>query len=176
MSACVARARSSLLATKHLQRNCMYCGERADNVEHVFPKTYFGEQTQKVWACSECNGLAGAKIFDSILEKRSYIQERLRWRYRGFLEMPDWCQEEMDELGPSMLTEIKKGMRIKRWIVKRLNYQKNPVALVAEKILEKSDTGKNIAQKIAELDSTQLNELRLLLTSEKIESVLASEL
>jgi hypothetical protein len=146
----------------------MYCGEPADQREHVFPKSIVGENTPIVWACKECNCIAGAILFDSISEKRAHIQARLRQKYAWVFRVPQWDDDEIAELGPAMRAEVRKSMRIRKWITKRLRFDKTPIALVAEKLLEKAAIGSDFAPLLADLPPTKLRELRLLISTDAL--------
>jgi hypothetical protein len=60
---------------------CVYCFDRwADSWDHVIPYSYIGDRlgkTNLVPACRRCNGLASNKMFDSLQEKREYVQNRI---------------------------------------------------------------------------------------------------
>ena len=70
---------------------CVYCGEPWDHWDHVFPRS-------KAWklpdcftswmmpSCSECNWVAGARIFRTFGDKTRFIQEKLKERYNNYLD------------------------------------------------------------------------------------------
>lgn len=165
--------RRKYLKTNHLPFTCMYCGEPANEKEHVYPRSLVGEDTPKVWACSECNNLAGAILFETIEEKRNYIQDRLRVKYRKLISLPVWTDKEISEVKGNIKREVKKQMEAKRWIQKRIEWKESPVALCVTKALQESDTGSSFALTNAELNTTQKREARLLLRCESKEQELA---
>lgn len=73
-------------------------------------------------ACKECNFLAGAKVFDSIIHKRRYIQDRLRNRYSGLLDMPEWTETELCELGRGLREYVTYGKIEREWVSRRLKW------------------------------------------------------
>jgi hypothetical protein len=66
--------------TKILEENnyqCVYCGDPAQEVDHIFPYSYTGDNTNEnlVASCSICNRIAGSQVFDGFIEKQTYIRE-----------------------------------------------------------------------------------------------------
>ena len=55
---------------------CIYCGERATDIEHVIPK-HLGMPTFTVKSCRECNLLAGAFVFTGFADKLLFIKNKL---------------------------------------------------------------------------------------------------
>lgn len=137
-----------IVNVKNLSRVCMYCGEPADNKEHVIPKSLSGENTPKVWSCLECNVLAGSNVFESIDEKTDYIHEKLAKRYAKYIEMPHWSDDEILQLKRNLRIGVQRAERIRQWILSRLAWRGNPRALIVKKILEKIDIGNNSAQEV----------------------------
>jgi 5-methylcytosine-specific restriction endonuclease McrA len=79
------------------KRICAYCGEYGEELEHVIAKCQ-GLPTWTVYACSECNQIAGGRLFVTFAEKREFIRRGLRRKYSKFLKMPEWTRDELDEL------------------------------------------------------------------------------
>ena len=112
---------------------CFYCGMPADTVDHVpsLNEAYCigldrieeeGIRLNLVHACRECNGLLGARESLCPFERRDMAQELLRKRYKRVLNMPDWSDEELEEIGRSMQEEIKKSVDLKRLIQRRVSF------------------------------------------------------
>lgn len=107
---------------------CAYCGEPASHVEHVVPWAVHAAwptmdlPCQLVPACAECNYIAKAHNFDSPIEKRRFIQERLRRRYASVLRMPDWNDEELSELRPRLRAKVEVGLRLKEATLRRVSF------------------------------------------------------
>ncbi len=161
------------LSTKDLPYTCMYCGEPADQREHVYPRSLFGEDTPKVWACAECNQIAGAKLFESIEEKRDFIIKRLERKYRSILSIPDWAEDEIEELEGNMRQAVKQIVEANKWIKQRLAWRTSPVALVVAKRLQERDTGKDFAPLTVALNITQRREAQRLISYDNYEQMLA---
>lgn len=67
---------------------CLYCGDKATQREHVFPRCFSGERTPKVPACQDCNGAAGGKIFDSLYHKAHWLATRLERKVAKLVRKP----------------------------------------------------------------------------------------
>ena len=93
---------------------CYYCGMPASDTEHVVPrvvlhmieglpiseqKAFTRNRILTVRSCSECNHLLGPTVQGTLAERKRYLKERLRKRYRKILSMQDWTEEELNDLG-----------------------------------------------------------------------------
>jgi hypothetical protein len=63
---------------------CMYCGDPANEVDHIFPHSYsLNDKEENLAAsCTICNRIASDKVFDGFIEKQTYIREqreKARW-------------------------------------------------------------------------------------------------
>ena len=154
---------ASIVRLSELPRICFYCGEPAGDREHVYPKSVFGERGFKVWACSECNSIAGKKVFETIEDKGCYIRRKLEQKYRKLYTFPDWDEEELDELGYALRKRIKAWMEGKKWIRKRLNWQTSITVMRVIKYLEDKDIGSDFVVNNVEIHGTPSSELRLLI-------------
>ncbi len=109
---------------------CVYCGLPADTRDHFVPKA-FREKIQDLgWvrnrlivpACNECNRTAGDKVFRTMKQKRGYIHERYRIKYRRILEMPSWSDEDLEELGYGLRTTVVAGLNARLTLRERLRW------------------------------------------------------
>lgn len=97
-------------------KKCYYCGQPAESRDHFVPRA-FKRRIQDfavarnsnviVPACLECNCTAGSKVFQTLNEKRQYIKNRYRVKYKKILNAPDWTEKELGELGHSMQTYVR---------------------------------------------------------------------
>ena len=79
---------------------------------------------RKVPACRECNStLSGARIL-TIKERREAIKEKIRKKYRKFLSMPQWDDEELEEVSPEMRKYIMASLAIANHTRARLRWMK----------------------------------------------------
>lgn len=78
---------------------CQYCGDRANNVDHIIPWAYTRDNTKEnlVASCQLCNLIAGSKTFDSFQEKKLYILNRLL-KILGRANQVVWTKTELSEI------------------------------------------------------------------------------
>lgn len=110
---------------------CAYCGMNADTRDHVYPISAMHALVMAditnytsviVPACKECNCLAGSKIFPTFNEKRAYLRNTLRARYKHELS----CEYTLDEMlfaSDEYILHRVGLMREKRIIEGRLYFQ-----------------------------------------------------
>lgn len=110
---------------------CVYCGNIADTRDHFIPRAFLKRIEDLGWAnkdniivpaCRECNSTAGAKVFNTLNQKRNYIHERYKVKYKKVLEMPKWEEHELEEFGHSLRVRIKQSMLAKEEIKARLRW------------------------------------------------------
>ena len=110
---------------------CYYCGLDATERDHVIPWSLFHtkintkrsyEDDEVVPCCSQCNLIAGNKVFDSFVEKREHIQSEIKRKYKKILNFPNWEKEELDELGKTLKIQIKATIKLKKLIEARINW------------------------------------------------------
>lgn len=117
-------------------RHCIYCGETATALDHVYPKALSQrlDLTREsvfralkralvvVPTCTQCNSIAGATPFLSPLEKRKFIQKSLRKKLAKQLKVVVWDEEEIDELGKTLRTKIIAEQNAHIVAVSRVNF------------------------------------------------------
>lgn len=114
---------------------CVYCGFPADTLDHVIPRSLrsmlldvggwkdrWGRVRNTVPACRECNTIAGNKVFNTLCEKRDYIQGKLRQRYRSVPQTAKWTDEELQGLGPVLQQYVRNSMEVAAVIRSRLRW------------------------------------------------------
>lgn len=163
--------RKKLLKLSDLPFICMYCGDPADQREHVIPYSYSGDNTAIVWSCRECNLLASDYLFETIEDKGRFINERLKAKYEKILNIPQWCDDELEELDGNMKCNVLGMIEVQKWIRKRINWKVNPSVLVVLKYLQSRGIGNDSVEKIAEENGIPVSELMQLLTTEKKENL-----
>jgi hypothetical protein len=125
--------------------NCTYCGAwDGDNRDHVVPVSYNQNVYRKkggrknvsykntVPCCKECNVLLGDRLYFSIPSRAAYLLGTYERRYKKLLKQPDWSEEEIEELGPSMRTSVIQSMKDKNEVRRQLEH----LQLVAEEHIE----------------------------------------
>ena len=112
---------------------CYYCGLWADTIDHTIPRALLryqldpvalkeitGIQRTTVPACLECNMLLGSQVFPTLAERKDWLKARLRRRYHKLLRMPDWSEDELLELGPSLQRHVRAALRQRDLVRKRI--------------------------------------------------------
>lgn len=72
--------------------------------------------------CKECNSIAGKKVFESIKDKRAFVQNKLKQKYKKWLKHPVWEADELDALGPVLKQSVLEAMRNRYIIEMRVSY------------------------------------------------------
>ena len=117
---------------------CYYCGQRANSIDHVIPqslirmlvalddkeitKEILRKRALKVWTCRECNSLASCSIQDSLRERREFVKDKLRKRYKKILDLPKWEENEIEELGYNLQVYVRSSAKWKEFIKQRIAY------------------------------------------------------
>jgi hypothetical protein len=115
---------------------CTYCGILADTEDHVVPRHLLeraGElelDLSKVmrirrWvvpACRECNSSLSGRLFPTLKERRAAAHQCIRRKYAAYLRIPDWEDDEVEEMGPIAQREIVAGIAIRDWVRTRLRW------------------------------------------------------
>lgn len=116
---------------------CAYCGIIADSIDHLVPRHLLSRAEESMldlskiyrlqkWtlpACRECNSAIGGRIFPSIKERRKCAQDYIRKKYKRILEMPEWTEEELMEMGPIAQRDILMELEKKRVLKERLAFR-----------------------------------------------------
>jgi 5-methylcytosine-specific restriction endonuclease McrA len=100
---------------------CAYCGDFGSEIEHVVPRCS-RLPTYTLLACSECNQIAGGELFQSFEEKRRHIQQGLGAKWRKLIRLPEWTEDELEEMGYSMRSKIKALSAAREWAKRRTEW------------------------------------------------------
>ena len=107
---------------------CIYCGEEGGITDdHVPPisKAYLvDENHREIYpACSRCNSI--------LKDKGIYLDDRaivlyylLEKKNKKWLKIPDWTDEELEEMEYGMVKHIKQGLARKKKAKRQLEYIK----------------------------------------------------
>ena len=110
---------------------CIYCGQPADTVDHVPPLNRIDDyeslgllQEQYILApaCRSCNSIANDKLEDGILQRIEVVKDRLAKNLRKYLKRVEWDEEELEELGPNLLSAVKANHIKTELAISRLEY------------------------------------------------------
>lgn len=113
---------------------CTYCGQVSDTLDHIPPlvivemKHSAGVEIDgpliKVPACSECNSALGSSSKSTIRDRREQVRKHLRKKYRRFLAIPNWDEDELAELAPSFAQEVRSSVSFANHIRARLRWMR----------------------------------------------------
>ncbi len=124
---CTDKCRSEAFNVKP----CVYCGEPANSRDHFIPRAFKKRIEDLGWAkkgnvivpaCIECNSTAGANVFRTLTEKRRFIHDQYRTKYRKLLEAPWWTVDEISELGTSLRSHVQRSQYAKDLMRDRLRW------------------------------------------------------
>lgn len=113
---------------------CFYCGLPAAGRDHVIAQAMYDAVLlrwphllhkigETVPACTECNSLAGARLFVTPGAKRRWLKSRLRERYAKVLAQPDWTEAELEQIsGHALRSYILGAQEAKRLTRQRLSW------------------------------------------------------
>lgn len=107
---------------------CIYCGERAQEHDHVWPLSAAacGTSSLLVPSCKECNLLAGDSVFLRLSDRRDFVRTKLRARYQRelsyALDIEDLLQEP-DEVVRDTIVERLERLRLRHRLERRLTHQ-----------------------------------------------------
>ena len=131
----MAKNKGSFRRTRHIQLAnqfykrkfrwvdfCIYCGGPKECLDHVFPvsiasglklsaqgvKKVLFQGLNVIPCCNSCNLIAGDRHLTKILDKRHYIQKKLKQNYYKKLRTVNWDDDEIQELGKNMKEHVKK--------------------------------------------------------------------
>lgn len=104
---------------------CYYCGQVAETVDHVPPKTLRDRMTSEgiafkaveVAACKECNSALGPRPLLTLPARKDFVKAWIRRRYRRYLAIAHWPDDDLAELGPNLSGYVRASI-VKRAIIK----------------------------------------------------------
>lgn len=107
---------------------CIYCGALAETKDHVPPLSavsslgadYF-EELLVVPACNECNSTLGDKWLCEIEDRREFLLNNYKEKYKKILKSPSWSDEELASVGESLRSAIKGQEYFRRHLAERLD-------------------------------------------------------
>lgn len=112
---------------RKFKESCFYCGIPGNHRDHVHPVKARGGARRYayqglVFACQECNVLLGSKEFVTIEERVDYLVDKIAQRYGLHKPATSWTEEEVNELGPSLRSAIKRGLADRHEAEERVIY------------------------------------------------------
>lgn len=116
---------------------CTYCGEDATGVDHLTPRSFAsaaGNQGQadrsiggpRVPCCRDCNLMLGSKLNFNVGDRRTHVYMKLHERFGHVLQLADWTEEELSELGPAIKSTISAAEALREKTLRRIAYAGRP--------------------------------------------------
>ena len=110
------------------KHHCAYCGIPSDTIDHTIPVSFINRKPiaaslinlMKVSACRECNAFASDFLHETFIDRRHEIAKKVVRKYRKIIRTPPWTEDELDEMGPSMVESIRLSSHIGIWVRGRL--------------------------------------------------------
>ena len=113
---------------------CTYCGQVSDTLDHIPPLVMVGAMAStganldapfiKVPACHECNSILGAVNRMRIRDRRAHVKDALRKKYKKFLRIPNWDEDELEEVDPAFAREIRASVNFAKHVRARLKWHR----------------------------------------------------
>lgn len=104
---------------------CVYCGWDADSLDHLLPRTWTGEAARafapKVPACRDCNIRINDAFAPTLAERRQIVWDSLSRKYKKLLRVASWSDDELEELGPRLRSELEAREARRRMVQFRLD-------------------------------------------------------
>ena len=110
------------------KHHCAYCGIPSDTIDHTIPVSFINRKPiaarlinlMKVSACRECNIFASDFLHETFIDRRYEIARKIVKKYRKIIKTPPWSDDELNEMGPSMIESIRASSHLGMWVRKRL--------------------------------------------------------
>ena len=110
--------------------DCVYCGELATTKDHLLPRSYTGEAERllipTVPACIECNSTLNDIFMPDVIERREYLKNKYRKKYKNLLKIIWYSDEDLMEFGPQLRTVLMDLMQGHITLMGRLSWPRNP--------------------------------------------------
>ena len=109
---------------------CVYCGDFYQCRDHYICCNWLGsrsyQEAEIVPCCNECNYFLKDKPIFTIADRSRFLYTCYQSRARQFIEMPEWSQEELAEMGYNMRNKILNSLALKEiYHAKLTNLRKN---------------------------------------------------
>ena len=110
--------------------DCVYCGESATTKDHLLPRSWSGDAGRRlvpvVPSCQECNSTLGDRFLPDVMDRRNYVHERYRVKYRKPLKAVLYGPTDLEQFGPGLRNGLIKLMDEHHRIIRRLAWPTDP--------------------------------------------------
>ena len=110
--------------------DCAYCGVMAEERDHVIPACYNSTRHENatyyhhnvVPVCCECNSMLCAKYIPTVADRAAAVARMLAIKHRAMLSLPDWDDDELEEVSDRMRKQIKAKLKCRDLLRARIAY------------------------------------------------------
>lgn len=104
---------------------CVYCGDFYQCRDHVIPLAWLRvyrdyRPGETVYCCMMCNQSAGSYPARNVQDKAFYLIHRYQHKYAKVLALPNWEEDEIDELEGMLKDYIKGNTYLKQVLMRKL--------------------------------------------------------
>lgn len=109
-------------------QRCTYCGELATTVDHIPPRALRPviPASECPWvevpACGECNSALNARRLLTVSDRCRWIVTYLKRKYSKDLNLPEWPDSDVQELGLALRRRVRAGLVRKQGTLDRVAY------------------------------------------------------
>ncbi len=117
---------------KQIERaRCAYCGDPATDEDHIPPRSAVASLRtanirvfmHTVPSCAECNSaILNRRALWTFAERAAYVADALPQRLAKALACPDWDDEDLEELGPTLRQHVEMSVYRRRWAQDRCDF------------------------------------------------------
>jgi hypothetical protein len=113
------------MENKHKYSLCIYCAD-IGNIRHHYKESVANSGKKRSYrvnevlpTCTECNALLGSKN-PSYEECCYFLHNKVSKRHKSIISMPDWNEDELEELDGHLKFQIKASLTMKKIHQQRL--------------------------------------------------------
>jgi hypothetical protein len=113
------------MENKYKYSSCIYCAD-IGNVRHHYKESVANSGKKRSYkvneilpTCNECNALLGSKN-PSYNECCYFLYDKVSRRHKSIISMPNWEEEELEELSGHLKRQIKASLTMKKIHLQRL--------------------------------------------------------
>lgn len=115
---------------------CIYCNNNfATDLDHTIPHSFYSlkykggrkkashnDPVPMVDSCRECNIMLSNKLIPDINDRKKYLLNKYKKRYKKLLSTSDWNEEDLEELDSDLRNKIIYDFKIKKWVESKIEF------------------------------------------------------
>jgi hypothetical protein len=137
----------------YTNNRCIYCGERADTLDHVFPLAFLTTMDRynrsvkgigvTVDCCRDCNNRLSMSMFYSFQDRLDCARERITKKNGKLIRLPHWEDVEIKKLHGGLRKLVKNRNTQREVVMQRLDWQTSPEFFECMDMLRKQVKGEH---------------------------------